>query len=40
MNRWSKSGVLDRVFEKLRAEQIVHIKIEAASVNETWPHLE
>ena len=29
MNRWSKSGVLDRVFEHLQREQIVHIKLEA-----------
>src|SRR5258708_7547105 len=28
MNRWSKSGVMDRVFEKLQLEQIVRIKIE------------
>src|SRR5271170_4647383 len=26
MNRWAKSGVLDRVFEKLQLEQIVRIK--------------
>ena len=29
MNRWAKSGVLDRVFEQLQMEQIVRIKIEA-----------
>ena len=29
MNRWSKSGVMDRVFEKLQLEQIVRIRIEA-----------
>ncbi len=29
MNRWSKNGVLDQVFEKLQSEQIVRIKIEA-----------
>jgi transposase len=28
MSRWSKSGVLDRVFEKLQVEQIVRIKLE------------
>src|SRR5579859_2350378 len=33
MNRWSKSGVLDRVFEKLQTEQIVRIKIEAFSLD-------
>jgi transposase len=26
MNRWAKSGVLDRVFEKLQMEQIVRIR--------------
>jgi lactam utilization protein B len=35
MNRWAKSGVLDRVFEKLQAEQIVRIKIEAISLDST-----
>ena len=29
MNRWSKTGVLDRVFEQLQHAQIVRIKIEA-----------
>jgi transposase len=33
MNRWSKSGVLDRVFEKLQREQIVRIRIEALSLD-------
>ena len=35
MNRWSKSGVLDRVFELLQQEQIVRIKIEAMSMDST-----
>src|SRR3954468_5603966 len=35
MNRWSKSGVLDRVFEKLQREQIVRIKIEALALDST-----
>src|ERR1019366_6711017 len=35
MNRWAKSGVLDRVFEKLQLEQIVRIKIEAFSLDST-----
>jgi transposase len=35
MNRWSKSGVLDRVFEKLQVEQIVRIKLEAVSLDST-----
>ena len=35
MNRWAKSGVLDRVFEKLQMEQIVRINIEAFSLDST-----
>jgi transposase len=35
MNRWSKNGVLDRVFEKLQLEQIVHIRIEAIALDST-----
>ena len=35
MNRWSKKGVLDRVFEKLQQEQIVRIKIEAFCLDST-----
>ena len=35
MNRWSKKGVLDRVFEKLQMEQIVRIKIEAFALDST-----
>ena len=35
MNRWSKSGVLDRVFEQLQREQIVKIKIEAVALDST-----
>ena len=35
MNRWAKSGVLDRVFEQLQREQIVRIKIEAFSLDST-----
>ena len=35
MNRWSKSGVLDSVFEKLQREQIVRIRIEAVSLDST-----
>ena len=33
MNRWSKNGVLDRVFEHLQREQIVRIKLEAGSMD-------
>src|SRR5215472_16083015 len=35
MNRWSKNGTLDRVFEKLQLEQIVRIRIEAFSLDST-----
>ena len=35
MNRWSKSGVLDRLFERLQQSQIVRIKIEAVSLDST-----
>ena len=35
MNRWSKSGVLDRVFEELQQAQVVRIKIEAVSLDST-----
>jgi transposase len=35
MNRWAKSGALNRVFEKLQLEQIVRINIEAFSLDST-----
>jgi len=35
MNRWSKSGVLDQVFERLQREQIVRIRIEAVKMDST-----
>ena len=35
MNRWSKNGVLDRVFEHLQREQIVRIRLEAVSMDST-----
>ena len=35
MNRWWKSGVLDRVSEPLQREQIVRVKIEASSLDST-----
>jgi transposase len=35
MNRWSKSGAMDRVFEKLQLEQIVRIRIKAFSLDST-----
>ena len=33
MNRWAKSGVLDRMFEELQKAQVVRIKIEAVSLD-------
>ena len=35
MNRWSKNGVLDRVFEQLQREQIIRIKVEAWGLDST-----
>jgi transposase len=35
MNRWSKSGVMDRVFEELQQSQVVRIKIESVSLDST-----
>jgi transposase len=35
MNRWSKSGVLDRVFAHLQHAQIVRVRIEAVALDST-----
>ena len=35
MNRWSKGGVLERVFERMQREQIIRIKLEAVSLDGT-----
>ena len=35
MNRWTKAGVLDRMFEELQKAQVVRIKIEAVSLDST-----
>jgi transposase len=35
MNRWSKNGVLDQVFELLQREQMVRIRIEAVKLDST-----
>jgi transposase len=35
MNRWSKNGVLNRVFEELQVQQIIRIKIDAVSIDST-----
>ena len=33
MNRWSKSGIPERVFEHLQREQVLRIKTEAVSLD-------
>ena len=38
MNRWTKAGVLDRMFEELQRAQVVRIRIEAVSVRQTQAH--
>ena len=35
MNRWAKSGALDRVFEQLQRLGIVKVSIEVASMDST-----
>lgn len=35
MSRWTKAGVLDRVFAELQRRQIARIKIEAVSLDST-----
>ena len=35
MNRWSKNGVLDRVFEQLRQEGIVDVSLDVLSLDST-----
>ena len=35
MNRWSKNGVLQRVFEALQIENIIQIKVEAVCLDST-----
>src|ERR1700724_4564572 len=35
MNRWSKTGVLDRVFARLQQEQILAIRIEHVCLDST-----
>src|SRR5688572_29503513 len=35
MNRWAKAGVLDRVFDQLQAEQLIHIKLDSVSLDST-----
>ena len=35
MNRWAKSGVLDRVFAALQTEKIIKVNVEAVSLDST-----
>lgn len=35
MRRWANAGVLDKMFEALQREQVVHLKIEAVSLDST-----
>ena len=35
MNRWAKSGVLERVFEELQRQQIIKITVDAVSLDST-----
>ena len=35
MNRWSKAGVLDRLFAELQREQLIRIRIEAVTLDST-----
>ena len=35
MMRWSKSGVLDRIFEQLQRRRLMHVRIEAIRLGST-----
>ena len=35
MNRWSKAGVLNRIFARLQQEQIIQLKLEAVCLDST-----
>ena len=35
MRRWTRAGVLDKMFEELQREQVVRIKIETVSLDST-----
>lgn len=35
MNRWSKNGVLDRIFERLQKERLIRIKVESLCLDST-----
>jgi transposase len=36
MSRWSRNGVLERVFTELQRAQIIRIKLEAVSLDSTY----
>jgi hypothetical protein len=38
-NRWSKSGVLDRVFLALQKERIIEVRVERLSLDSTSARL-
>jgi transposase len=35
MSRWAKAGVLDRLFEQLQRQRLMHVRIEAVSLDST-----
>ena len=35
LSRWSRAGVIERVFARLQAEQLVRIKVEAVGLDST-----
>jgi transposase len=35
LNRWSKNGVLDRIFTQLQQAQIIRVKLEAVALDST-----
>ena len=35
MSRWAKAGVLDRLFKQLQRQRLMHVRIEAVSLNST-----
>ena len=35
MSRWSKNGVLDRIFARLQQEQLLHISTDTLSIDST-----
>lgn len=35
MNRWSKAGVLNRIFARLQQEQIIQLRLEAVCLDST-----